>query len=466
MRGRKLLSAIMSLAALIGLAGQERPPAPPAASAQSDSASPYRLLQMVSASNTEQKINEAASAGYRFLMLRPTAGAGGVTVLLHKVEAGAAPYQYKLVLAEPDKDHLQRALNQAASSGFRLVADSLLVAPVEPRGAELLLWPWDQPESHSATRMLNPFAGSEKKSRPVTYVAVMEKAPSASGAFDYRVSSALRQSSVQKDLREITLQGFVPVVSTMDLSASLAFVMPASLPHFVLVFERNRSNAPQARAQGQYVYAKIGNFLSSGDPLTELTVDVAATAAGKTDTEAESADEPNTGQDADSATSENPPPKPRLRAATIAGSRLLLLTHLVYSESVWLVAEKQPVTPPPSYRLILRVDPASLEEALNSAGREGLHLFTAGVVDTARRLDPGKGEVRDAKHRRQVLAVLQRDTAANKYQYRILHADDAGALLKQMTDVAAQGYGFAYMWEANVVMEKVLADAADRAGGL
>jgi hypothetical protein len=466
------LGAVMGLAALTGFAAQGQPPASGAtASVQSDSAPPYRLLQLISAGNTEQKINEAAAAGYRFLMLEPTAGAGGVTVLMARMEAGGTPYQYRLLLAEPNKDRLQRALNQAAGGGFRLVGDSLLTAPFEPRGSELLLWPWAAPEAHSAARLLNPFAGAGEKHRPVMYVAVMEKAPGASGTYDYRVSSAVRQSSVQKDLREITRQGFTPVVSTMELSSSLASL---GQPRFVLVFEKNHSDAPPARAQGQYVYAKIADLPSSGDPLTELTADVAAETAvresqtgNETDKKAETAEENNTVQEVDGATSsEEAPAKPRLQAATIAGSRLLFLSHFVYSDSAWLVAEKQPAAPPPSYRLVLRVDSAKLEEALNSAGREGFRLFTGGVVDTARRLDPRKGEVRDAKHSRQVLAVLQRDTAANKYQYRILHADDVVALLKQMNDVATQGYGFAYMWGNNVVLERVSTDSAAKGRGL
>lgn len=477
MRSGVCLSAVMGLAALTGFAAEGQPPASGAtASVQSDSAPPYRLLQLVSAGNMEQKINEAAAAGYRFLMLEPTAGAGGVTVLMTRMEAGGTPYQYRLLLAEPNKDRLQRALNQAAGGGFRLVADSLLTAPFESRGPELLLWPWAPPESHSAARVLNPFVGAGEKHRPVTYVAVMEKAPGASGTYDYRVSSAVRQSSVQKDLRETTRQGFTPVVSTMELSESTALSLlgaPTRLPHFVLVFEKNHSDAPPARAQGQYVYAKIADLPSSGDPLTELTADVTAETAvresqtgNETEKKAETAEENNTVQEVDGATSEEAPAKPRLQAATIAGSRLLFLSHFVYSDSAWLVAEKQPAAPPPSYRLVLRVDSAKLEEALNSAGREGFRLFTGGVVDTARRLDPLKGEVRDAKHSRQVLAVLQRDTAANKYQYRILHADDVVALLKQMNDMAAQGYGFAYMWGNNVVLERVSDDSPAKGGGL
>jgi hypothetical protein len=153
---------------------------------------------------------------------------------------------------------------------------------------------------------------------------------------------------------------------------------------------------------------------------------------------------------------------------------LLFLTHFVHSDSVWLLAEKHPEEPPPPYRLVLRADSAGLEETLNSSVREGFRLFTAGIVDTARSFDSLRGEVHDVRqtHLRlnklgmlqaearnvkrigQVLAVLQRDTAATRYQYRILHADDAVVLLKQINEASVQGYAFSYMWENNVVMER------------
>lgn len=455
MRSRRYLGAAMVVAALAGLAAQEQPRTPVAtAPVESGSAPAYRLLQLVSASNTEQAINEAAAAGYRFVMLQPTPGASGVTVVMKRLEPGASLYQYRLLLAEPGKDRLQRALNQAASEGFRLVADSLRFAPFESRGSEFLLW---------------PSASAGKKNQPMIHVAVVEKTPGASATYDYRVSSALRHSAAQKDLAEIARQGFTPVVSTMELSESTAMALlaaPARLPRFVLVFEKNHSDTAPVRAHGQYVYVKIGERLSSGDPLTELTADVPAEAVtpeapaeNEAEKKAEPSEELGAAPDGDDASR-----KPGLPTAAIVGSRLLSLTHFVYSEGVWLLAEKHSAKPP-SYRLALLADPARLEDALNGAGREGFRLFPGGVVDTARRLDPLKGEVRDEKHRRQVLAVVQRGTAAGKYQYRILHADDAVVLLKQMNDASAQGYAFAYMWETNVVMEKTLPDSAGQGGG-
>lgn len=456
MRSRICFSAFMVLAALRGLAGQEQPRTPVATPAvqQVGSAPAYRLLQLVSASNTEQAINDAAAGGYRFVMLQPTAGAGGVTVLMKRLEAGTSSYQYRLLLVEPGKDRLQRALNEAASGGFRLVANSLRFAPFESRGSEVLLW---------------PSASTGKKNTPMIHLAVVEKLPGESAAYDYRVSSALRHSAAQSDLAAIARQGFTPVASTMELSESTAMALlavPARLPRFVLVFEKNHGDAAPVRAQGQYVYVRIGERLSSGDPLTELTVEVPAEAVtaeapagNEPEKKAEPSEEPGAAPYGDDASR-----KPRLSTAAIVGSRVLSLTHFVYSDGVWLLAEKH-AAKPPSYRLVLLADPVRLEDALNSAAREGFRLFPGGVVDTARRLDPLKGEVRDEKHRRQVLAVLQRDTAAAKYQYRIVHADDAVVLLKLMSDASAQGYAFAYMWETNVVMERALPESAGHGGG-
>jgi hypothetical protein len=450
MRSRRSLGAAMVATALAGLAGQEPQRNPMAAAAvPSDSAPAYRLLQLVSASNTEQAINEAAAASYRFVMLQPTAGAGGVTVLMKRLEPGASLYQYKLLLAEPGKERLQRALNKAASGGFRLVADSLRFAPFESRGSELLLW---------------PSAAAGKNNTPMIHVAVLEKMPGVSATYDYQVSSALRHSAAQKDLAEIARHGFTPVVSTMELSESTAMALlaaPARLPRFVLVFEKNHSDAAPVRAHGQYVYVKIGELLSSGDPLTELTADVPAEAVtseapagSEAEKKADPSEEPVAAPGGDNASR-----KPGLSTAAIAGSRLLSLTHFVSSGGVWLLAEKH-AAKPPAYRLVLLADPVRLEDVLNSAALEGFRLFPGGVVDTARRLDPLKGEVRDGKHPRQVLAVLQRDTAVGKYQYRILHADDAVVLLKQMNEASAHGYAFAYMFETDVLMEKALLDSA------
>jgi hypothetical protein len=47
------------------MAGQQEKPPVAAAPAQSEPALQYRILQLVSAGNTEQQINEAAASGYR-----------------------------------------------------------------------------------------------------------------------------------------------------------------------------------------------------------------------------------------------------------------------------------------------------------------------------------------------------------------------------------------------------------------
>lgn len=176
MRTRARLSLVVGLAISVVLGAQGQSPSTASKTEGVSSPPPYRLLQLVSVGRTAEKINEAAAAGYRFLMLQPTPGAAGVTVLMKRVEDSTAAYQYKFVVSEPGKDRLHRALNQAASGGFRLVADSLLFGPAQPRDGELLLWP----------------AGAEKKQYSQTYVAVMENAPGTSASYEYRVSSALR----------------------------------------------------------------------------------------------------------------------------------------------------------------------------------------------------------------------------------------------------------------------------------
>ena len=458
MRTRARLSLVVGLAITVVLGAQGQSPSTASKTEGVSSPPPYRLLQLVSVGRTAEKINEAAAAGYRFLMLQPTPGAAGVTVLMKRVEDSTAAYQYKFVVSEPGKDRLHRALNQAASGGFRLVADSLLFGPAQPRDGELLLWP----------------AGAEKKQYSQTYVAVMEKAPGTSASYEYRVSSALRLSATKKDLREISSQGFTPVSSAIELSPNttinLLMASSTSLPHFVLVFEKIHSDAAAARPRTEYAYAQLGSLRSGDGAPGAITIDFApaTTPAPHPQQEREGQAEPSETQDtpdADNATPEDAFDKLRSQAAALAGYRLLFLTHFTYSESIWLLAEKKPGPVAPSYRLVL-CDAGGLEQLLNNQARQGFRLFPGGVVDTARKFDFGHGEIHDFKSHLPGLALLQRDPTAGQYQYRVLRADDAVDLLKQVNDAAAQGYGFAGMWGTNVVMEKASADSPAAGGGL
>src|SRR5712692_8881621 len=89
-----------------------------------DAAPHYRLIQVLEASTVQEKINEAASEGYRLVRLIYAPG-GTLAAIMEKVGSPSDPFQYVFQEAKPSQRQrafvdLQEQLNARAAQGFHL----------------------------------------------------------------------------------------------------------------------------------------------------------------------------------------------------------------------------------------------------------------------------------------------------------------------------------------------------------
>jgi hypothetical protein len=111
----------------------------------------YRLLQVVEVSAVQDKLNENAADGYRFVGAAPTI-TGTWAAIMEKVETPAEPYRY-LVLARKEQQNYQALINQAASQGFLLLSRSVVQGRANPPQFDLA-WMEKPPGQPAATQYM------------------------------------------------------------------------------------------------------------------------------------------------------------------------------------------------------------------------------------------------------------------------------------------------------------------------
>ena len=111
------------------------------AQSEADAVPRYRLVRVVEASILQEKINEAASDGYRLAGVAPASGGTAVAVL-ERTSSSHETYGYLLLSGKGDAA-LQQALNDAGAKGFRLISRDRALdwrAPVALQLRTVLAW--------------------------------------------------------------------------------------------------------------------------------------------------------------------------------------------------------------------------------------------------------------------------------------------------------------------------------------
>lgn len=139
--------------------------------------------------DTEEKMNELASQGYRVSDVRVTTDQSA-NVAMDKTATPSQPYRYLLLKDFPRP--LQENMNKAGSQGYRMVP-------------------------HSGIALFD-------------YAAIMEKPPAPDGRkFEYRLSASLRQSTAEKHVAEDQQKGFV-LVEAVQFQGKYVVVSEKTIP--------------------------------------------------------------------------------------------------------------------------------------------------------------------------------------------------------------------------------------------
>lgn len=137
----------------------------------------YKLLATTRTSTMQKEIDEAAGQGYRIIVGAPTSGSE-MALFLAREGSVKEPYQYKL-LATTRTGTMQKELNEAAASGFRLIPSTMIAK----KGA---------------------FSGDE-------IVMIMERPPKPTRRYQYILLATTRTSTLQKEVTEAKDAGYIVV---------------------------------------------------------------------------------------------------------------------------------------------------------------------------------------------------------------------------------------------------------------
>jgi len=134
----------------------------------------YKLLATTKTSTMQKEINETAAQGYRILVGSPTSGSE-MALFLSRDGTVADPYKYKL-LATTRTGTMQKELNETADAGYRLIPSTMIAK------AQL-------------------FGGVE-------IVMIMERPPTVTRQYEYKLLATSRTSTLQKEVVEAKEAGF------------------------------------------------------------------------------------------------------------------------------------------------------------------------------------------------------------------------------------------------------------------
>ncbi len=149
----------------------------------------YKILATSKTSTMQKEMQAAGDAGYRFVAVmggETAIGGSEVVVLVEKTGDDNNTYSYRL-LATNKTSTLQKELQQAADAGFHAVGQTVFKSA---------------------------FGGDET-------VVIGEKssgAPSAS-RYEYRLVATSKTSTLEKELQELTEQGFQAIDLTVGKTA-------------------------------------------------------------------------------------------------------------------------------------------------------------------------------------------------------------------------------------------------------
>ena len=137
----------------------------------------YKLLATTKTSTMQKELDEAAGKGYRILVGSPTSGTEMAIFMSREASAGQ-PYQYKL-LATTRTGTMQKELNEAAASGFRLLPRTMIAKTQLIGGVEIVM--------------------------------ILEKPPVVVKKYDYKLLATTLTGTLQKEVIEAQTAGYVIV---------------------------------------------------------------------------------------------------------------------------------------------------------------------------------------------------------------------------------------------------------------
>jgi hypothetical protein len=133
----------------------------------------YKLLATTKTSTMQKEIDQMAAQGYRIIVGAPTSGSEMV-LLLSRDGTVAEPYQYKL-LATTRTGTMQKELNDAAETGFRVIPSTMI-----PKKG---------------------FLSTE-------IVVIMERPPKPNRRYNYRLLATSRTGTMQKEITDAKDSGY------------------------------------------------------------------------------------------------------------------------------------------------------------------------------------------------------------------------------------------------------------------
>jgi hypothetical protein len=179
------MSSRAALLAFLILALAPGPVRPAAAQSGMASDQRYLLLATQRTGTMQKELDAAASSGFRVLAGSPTSG-NEIVLFLERVAAPPDTYQYRL-LATTKTSTMERELNGAAADGFRLMPQTAM-------------------SQASSGRQLfgGGFAGHE-------IIVVVERPPASSRRYEYKLLATSKTSTMQKEVTEAVGAGFALV---------------------------------------------------------------------------------------------------------------------------------------------------------------------------------------------------------------------------------------------------------------
>ena len=137
----------------------------------------YKLLATTKTSTMQKELDENAAKGYRILVGSPTSEAE-MAIFLSREATAEEPYKYKL-LATTRTGTMQKELNDLAANGYRLLPRTMIA--------------------------------KKQLIGPVEIVAILERPPTVSKQYDYKLLATILTGTLQKEVTEAQAAGYVIV---------------------------------------------------------------------------------------------------------------------------------------------------------------------------------------------------------------------------------------------------------------
>jgi hypothetical protein len=125
----------------------------------------------------QKELDENAAKGYRILVGSPTSEAE-MAIFLSREATAEEPYKYKL-LATTRTGTMQKELNDMAANGYRLMPRTMIA--------------------------------KKQLIGPVEIVAILERPPTVSKQYDYKLLATTLTGTLQKEVTEAQAAGYVIV---------------------------------------------------------------------------------------------------------------------------------------------------------------------------------------------------------------------------------------------------------------